>query len=191
MSVAYPVTVVQDSPTETQLYLQPGTPVKKRVRPNGTPIPRDMPYAERARLPHVMGDSTWTANHALVIMRPHTAHSVMLFWREADWEFMGWYANLQAPVTRVSVGFDTADHVLDLVITPSLDWSWKDEHEFAEAVRIGRFTPLAAAEIQAEGARVIATVEARHWTFDPTLATWRPDPDWDVPGMPANWNDED
>ena len=113
-----------------------------------------------------------------------------LFWSEADWEFKGWYGNLQAPIKRVRVGFDTADHILDVAIAPDFTCAWKDEHEFAEAIRIGRFSASDAAEIRAEGDRVIAAVQARQLPFDATLASWRPDPAWEIPAMPLTWNDE-
>ncbi len=46
---AWPITVVHDGPDYTSLYLRPGTPVKRPVMPDGSPIPRDTPYAEAAR----------------------------------------------------------------------------------------------------------------------------------------------
>ncbi len=46
---AWPVTVVHDGPDYTALYLRPGSPVKRPVMPDDSPIPRDTPYAEAAR----------------------------------------------------------------------------------------------------------------------------------------------
>jgi hypothetical protein len=154
ISFALPVTVVEDTPTQTVLYLRPGTPIKRRVLPDGSPIPREMPTSERSRLPQVMGDGTWITNHALIIVRPGDAYDIRLFWSDA-WTFRGWYVNLQDPVRRVPTGFDTADHMLDITVAPDRSWSWKDEHEMAEAVRIGRFTAAEAAAIRATGEQVI------------------------------------
>jgi len=79
-------------------------------------------------------------------------------------------------VRRVPAGFDTADHVLDLQVAPDMTWSWKDEHEMAEAIRIGRFSQAEARAIRSAGERVIPVIEARQWPFDGSLVGWRPDP---------------
>jgi uncharacterized protein len=188
VSYALPVTVVGDELGQITLSLRPGTPIKRRVMPDGAPIPRDLPYAERARLPHV-GDGTWTDNHALILIQPGDAFDIRLFWHE-DWTFRGWYVNLQDPVRRVPTGFDTADHILAVAVAQDRSWRWKDEHELADAVRIGRFTPGEAAAIQATGEQVIPRIEAGAWPFDDSLTGWRPDPAWPIPNLPPNWNDD-
>jgi len=186
VSYALPVTVVRDSDV-VMLWLQPGTPTRKRVMPDGSSIPRDFPYAERAALPHVVGEGTWTTNHALILVRDGDPCDIRLFWSES-WEFKGWYVNLQDPVRRVPTGWDTADHVLDLWVDPGGRWAWKDEHEFAEAIRIGRFSETEAEAIRAAGRAVIPKIEAQVWPFDRSLIEWRPDPGWSMPGMPDDWN---
>jgi len=163
---AWPVTVVHDGPDYTALYLRPGTPVKRPVMPDGLPVPRGMPYAEAARMPHKIGNDRWRWNHMLTLFCEGDPFSVGLFWEEADWAFRGWYVNLQDPVKRVPTGFDTADHVLDLQVAPDMTWSWKDEHEMAEAIRIGRFSQAGARAIRSAGERVIPVIEARQWPFD-------------------------
>ena len=187
VSYALPVTVVGDDPGQAMLYLRPGTPIKRRVTPDGSPIPRDIPYADQAHIPFLVGDGTWTVNHALILVRPDDAFDIRLFWHE-DWTFRGWYVNLQDPVRRVTTGLDTADHILDIAVAPDRSWRWKDEHELADAIRIGRFKPDEAAAIRAAGERVIPRIEAGAWPFDDSLTGWRPDPAWPVPELPPNWN---
>ena len=189
VSYAYPVTVVHDGPDHTALFLRAGTPIKRRVMPDGTPFQRRLPYAEAVQLPLRVGDGVWGHNHALILLREGDAHDIRLFWGEVDWAFRGWYVNLQRPVTRVPTGLDTADHVLDIWVEPDGRWSWKDEDEMATAVELGRFTAGEAAAIRAEGERVIAAIEARKWPFDTSLVDWRPDPSWPVPVVPGNWNE--
>jgi len=184
-------TVVEDGPNGTVLFTHAGTPIKERVQPDGSPIPREIAYDARSSISVVVGDGTWKWNHVLTLIRPGDAHDIRLFWSEADWTFRGWYINLQRPVKRVAVGFDTADHVLDVSVDPALNWSWKDEHELADAVRIGRFSPDEADAIRAEGERVIARIEARAWPFNTGYETWRPDPAWPIPVMPASWNNDE
>lgn len=188
VTYALPVTVVQDDDTLIGLYAAVGTPMKKRTLPDGQPIPRALSYDDRAKLPIVVGDGVWRANNVLILVRPGAAHDVRLFWESETWRFLGWYINLQAPLRRVEVGFDTADHVLDIDVAPDLAWRWKDEDEFAIAQRIGRFSEDEAAAIHAEGERIIADVEALRWPFDGGYETWRPDPSWGVPVMPVDWN---
>lgn len=156
-----------------------------------SPIPRDMPYAEQAALPVIVGDGHWSANHALILIRPGDAHDIRLFWNEHDWTFRGWYVNLQLPVRRIGIGFDTADHVLDVFVEPDGTWRSKDEDELAAAVQIGRFTPDEAAAIRADGERVIDRIEARAWPFDAGYEHWRPDPAWAVPVIPDDWNSDE
>ena len=135
----------------------------------------------------MVGEGTWTTNHALILVRDGDPCDIRLFWSES-WEFKGWYVNLQDPVRRVPTGWDTADHVLDLWVDPGGRWAWKDEHEFAEAIRIGRFSETEAEAIRAAGRAVIPKIEAQVWPFDRSLIEWRPDPGWSMPGMPDDWN---
>lgn len=191
VTYALPTTVVADGEHLTMLYLRPGTPIKRRVLADGRPTPRNIPYAKQAALPVLVGDGHWAANHALILVRPGDAHDIRLFWSEIDWTFRGWYVNLQRPVRRVGVGFDTADHVLDIFVEPDGTWRWKDEDELAAAIEIGRFTPDEAAAIRAEGERVIDRIETRAWPFNAGYERWRPDPAWPVPTMPDDWNSDE
>jgi hypothetical protein len=189
VSYAYPVTVVHDGPDHTALFLRAGTPIKKRVMPDGSPFQRRLPYDEAVRLPLRVGDGVWGHNHALILFREDDAYDVRLFWGEDDWAFRGWYVNFQRPVQRVAIGFDTADHVLDIWVEPDGTWSWKDEDELATAVEIARFTADEAAAIWAEGERVVEEIETRRWPFDGSLIDWRPDPAWPIPLVPETWNE--
>lgn len=187
VSWVFPVTVVDDGPNLTALYLRPGTPTRRRVMPDGKPIPGNLPYDQRFELPHVMGDGVWHTHHALILVRPGEAHDVRLFWSES-WEFRGWYVNLQDPVRRGPSGFDSVDHVVDIVVSPDGSWSWKDEDEFVSAQRHGRFSEDQARAIRGEGERVIEGIEARRWPFDGSWLDWRPESDWTVPLMPPIWD---
>jgi len=191
VTFALPVRVVEDGPELTMLYLAAGTPIKARAMSDGTPIPRDMPYLERQRLPIAVGDRVWKDKNVLILARPGEAHDIRLFWSEEGWTFRGWYVNLQRPLARVWVGFDTEDHVLDIFVEPDGSWRWKDDDEFVVAVEIGRFSAQEASAIRAEGERVIADIEARRWPFDAGYEDWRPDPAWGIPAMPVEWDRDD
>lgn len=158
--------------------------------PDGSPFSRRLPYREAVQVPLRVGDGRWRQHHALIVFREGEAHDVRLYWAEDDWAFRGWYVNLQAPVKRVPAGFDTADHILDIDVSPNRQWSWKDEDELTVALAIGRFSEDEATAIRAEGERVILDIEVRRWPFDASLVDWRPDPAWPVPTVPEGWNDD-
>jgi Protein of unknown function (DUF402) len=125
---------------------------------------------------------TWQDTHVLRFMAAGDAHTVEVFW-DLEWEFRCWYVNLQAPLRVNGRYFDTADWALDVVVDPSGRWRWKDEDDFAEAVELGILDPEQAADVRAEGERVIAS---RPW---PTgWEEWRPPSDWDPLHLPAGWD---
>ena len=185
---ALPVTVVQDDLNCTAFFLSAGTPIKRSIKVDGSDIPRDLPFEERYRLPKRTDDRTWHTESRLYLATPGASHAYSLFWSASDWSFQGWYIDLQAPFRRTPIGFDSEDHVLDLVVDSDLSWSWKDEDEFADAVRIGRFSNQQAAEVRAEGERVIENIEAGGWPFNAGWESWSPDPGWTTPPLPAGWD---
>jgi hypothetical protein len=131
-------------------------------------------------------DSSWFGGGALIIAEPDVCHASWVMWDEAG-ELIGWYVNLEEPRRRTSLGFDTTDHTLDIVVRPDRSWQWKDEAELAEAVDVGLFSPLKATEILAEGERVIQRIEAWTAPFDEGWENWRPDPGWPLPSIPDGW----
>ena len=184
----YPCTVVRDDPDCIAVLLAAGTPVKRPVNLDGTEIPRTISFEERHNLPKRTGDGVWHTNSRLLIARPGAAHSYSYFWIAEDWTPLGWYVDLHAPLRRTSIGFDSEDYVLDLLVNDDLSWSWKDEDEFADAIRLDRFTATQAAEIRAEGERAIAIIEAGGWPFNAGWEAWRPDPSWRIPSVPDGWD---
>lgn len=97
--------------------------------------------------------------------------------------------NLEDPWRRSRVGFDTWDHMLDLVVAPDLSsWEWKDEDEFAWWQEVGIIPPAAQA-IRAEAHRAIDAIERRAAPYGDGWEHWAPDPNWTpLTEMPTNWN---
>jgi hypothetical protein len=127
-------------------------------------------------------DWVWDRAHVLRFMRPGEAHTVEVWW-DVDWGLLGWYVNLQAPLTVDGPHFDTTDWALDIVVDLDGTWHWKDEDDLAEAISLGVFDEEAAAEVRAEGERVIAT---RPW---PTgWESWRPPSEWRPLTLPDGWD---
>ena len=125
----------------------------------------------------------WTRTHVLWLVREGgDRHMLGLFWGE-DWGFLGWYVNLQAPLVVRGGRFETTDWALDVWVEPDGIWEWKDEDHFARMVERGFLEEETAAEIRAEGERVIAE---RPW---PTgWEDWRPPSDWEPLPLPEDWH---
>jgi Protein of unknown function (DUF402) len=156
--------VVQDEPDLLVTWLPPGAEYKRPERRE------ELPYEQP------LVDRPWRPPGVVQLTRPGDAHSVTVF------PGGGWYVNLQEPLRRTAVGFDTADQLLDLVRSPSGEWRWKDEHELVDAVARGFLTEEEAAAIRAEGQRVIAADG-----FPTGWEDYQPDPAWRAPRLPAGW----
>ena len=97
--------------------------------------------------------------------------------------------NLQTPLARTPVGFDTVDHALDvLVALDRSSWTWKDEDELAEAIGLGLFTEGDAASFRYWGERAVEHLVLRLPPFDMDWEDWQPDPTWPVPELPPRWD---
>jgi hypothetical protein len=156
------------------LYLQPGS--------RGVHMGHGADYLVRWAAGDSAHDHVWHTHHVLWRTRLGERHALGLFWNE-DWEFRGWYVNLQAPTERHGNRFDSNDLALDITIEPDGSWDWKDEHEFAQTQELGILDAAGAIELRAEGERVIA---AKPW---PTgWEEWRPPPEWEPLPLPADWH---
>lgn len=124
----------------------------------------------------------WEKGPVLRFMRVGDAHTVELCW-DPEWNFVGWYVNLQAPLAVHGDRFDTTDWALDVWVEPDGSWHWKDEGDFTEAQELGILDAAAAAEVRAEGERVVA---AKPW---PTgWEDWRPPAEWGPLPLPEDWH---
>jgi hypothetical protein len=177
---ARPTIVVEDVPEQTMLLLPGGVRC-------GIPVGAD---GRELRLP----DQPWHLEvrprgeqQILSFAWPDTPYSVLL-WTAGD-DRQVWYVNLQDPLTRTPLGFDTTDHALDVVI--ELDrssWRWKDEEELTEAVRDGLFTPEEAADFRSWGKHAVDRILGGEPPFDRDWGDWRPDPRWPTPELRPGWD---
>jgi hypothetical protein len=179
---ARPATVAAVRDDLIALYLAPGTIFK---------VPTDTTretILERLHSGWQLRDHVWSRGRTLHLLRPGVAHSIHLWWLPPDWRFGGWYINLQEPIRPTALGFDSMDHVLDVVIDPDLSWRWKDEKELATAVDLGLMTLEHARDIRGEGERVIGQLEARQPPFCDGWEHWQPDAGWSIPELPTGWD---
>jgi hypothetical protein len=179
---ARPFRVVRDAPDLLALYIAPGTTWKVPASADG-----HLPAMD-ARSWGLM-DRVWQGHGALQLVLPGATHAWIAMWSGPERGLDHWYVNFQEPLRRTAIGFDTLDLVLDLVVSPDLSaWRWKDEADFDEAKRRRRVSRAAARDVAQERERVLACVRSGLLPFDPTWATWTPDPSWEIPTLAVGWD---
>ena len=187
-----PVRVVSDDERGLLLWLARGSVVGHEVAADGRTM-RRMPFAEWVRPRYRVEQLTWQGPGVLMFCPAQGAYSVWWF-RDDDGRFTGWYVNLEEPAVRWAegglAGVDVVDQDLDIGVAPDRSWRWKDEEEFVERLAFaGHYWVADEAAVRAEGARVVALIEAGKFPFDGTWCDFRPDPTWPVPSaLPSGWD---
>jgi hypothetical protein len=172
-----PARVIEDSDERTVLWWPAGTAYERVVADGRLDHLRVLASGQWDLEP-----AEWTGGDALHVVLAGAPFSLWPF-RTADHQMVGWYCNLQAPLVRTEVGFDTDDWTLDVVAATDLSsWAYKDEDELEEGARIGLYDPDQVATIRAAGERAVALIE----TGAPLLAAWaawQPDRSWPTPTL--------
>lgn len=182
--MSWPFTVVEDRDDLLALYIPKGA-VYKRFVPRPASELRDRgPVRE-------LQDTEWRRD-VLRLMYPGAHHSIWVFWEHEDGErrHTAYYVNMEEPFRRNSIGFDTNDHTLDIMVTPDLQWRWKDEDELAERIELGVYPADFAEFVRAEGERVIEAIESGESPFGDGWPDWQPPADWAKPSLPPDWERE-
>jgi uncharacterized protein len=178
-----PVIVVADREDLVALYLAPGAVCKRRAGKRGGPRGRQL--VEDTGLHE---DMIWRENRRLMLWRPDRHHAVSLFWRDADDTFLCWYVDILVPFRRTSLGFDTRDLTLDVVISPDRTRRFKDEDELDWAAEQGTIARDEAERIREEAGRAIALFEDGDPIYAEEWISWRPQPEWRLPSIPDGWD---
>lgn len=184
--MSWPYRVARDTGDLVALYLPAGTEFA-RWRP-GERAGRARVFGHDRQRDRWLERAVWS-REVLRLMFPGRHHSVWLRWdRETGARrFSSYYVNLEEPFRRTPIGFDTNDHALDIVVSPDLEWRWKDEQQLDELAARGSYSPEFARSVREEGLRAIADVEARRPPFDGRWEDWEPDPSWERPVLPEGW----
>jgi hypothetical protein len=162
--------VVADSEL-VALWIPRGSPAKYRVDPAGREVRipnRDALLADRI-----------ASRDTLALLTPNGRQSIWLFWKE-DGAFDNWYVNFERTLGWNGTSFDMVDHKLDLIVAADLTMHWKDEDELEQAASIGL---LDADEVRRDAARVVD-----EWPFPTGWEEFRPECEWPLPGLPADWD---
>jgi predicted RNA-binding protein associated with RNAse of E/G family len=170
--------VVEDGPGQVVLYIPTGTRWFAPVR-DGRRLKLQGPDFELAELPnddvHVLSFA-WPEVHAAVLLR-----------FRPDWSPIHWYVNLEDPLRRSEVGFDTLDHKLDVILELDGSWRWKDEDEFVEAIRLGLIDADEEPALRTAAEDAVRRITGGEPPFDREWTSWRPDPSWPLPELPEGW----
>lgn len=172
-----PMVVVEDHDDQIALWLPAGTPTVL-CRPLVPDQPR--PWLEGQ---WELVNSRWERWNTVFLMKPGAWHATWVMW-SPDWEFQGWYVNLQEPVIRTPLGFDARDLWLDMLVAPDRSWRWKDEGEVERVVKAGVVKAETMDEARAEGLRVAESISNGEPPFVDSWRTWRPNPAWPLPQLP-------
>ena len=175
-----PVTVVRDDDQLIALWAPIGMPTMAS-RPRDPNLPRPW-LADQCELVH----DVWRWRNALLLYLPGQRWSTWVTW-SVEWDFLGWYINLQSLLCRTAIGFDERDHRLDVVVAPDRSWQWKDQHEFSRSIEIGEYTTEEVEAIRRTGREAIRHLEANQPPFCDPWDQWRPPPDWVTPATLPEW----
>jgi predicted RNA-binding protein associated with RNAse of E/G family len=179
---AFPTTVVQDSSELIVLYMPAGV-LGKNVRQKPTP----KEYLDEDKINIV--DCQWNRTDVLFLIVPGDSFSTYVMWDTGTKNLDCWYVNLQEPIRRTKIGFDTMDHALDVVIHPDMSsWEWKDDDEFQEAQKVGYFSAEKAREIWSEGERAVKLITSERRSMYEKWATWQANPEWGIPKLSPLWD---
>ena len=123
----------------------------------------------------------------LRMMYPGEGYSIWLFWEPEPRTFTSYYVNMEEPFRRTSVGVDTNDHALDIVIKPDLSWAWKDEEELEALIRNGVYAEPFGRAVRAAGESALERLRGRRAPFGENREAWTPAPFWGIPGLREDW----
>jgi hypothetical protein len=159
---SYPVRMISDEPQVLAVYLDHGAPITFGPGPF-----RWGPHPWQA-----LGDR-WLSPGVLQLQRPGDHYAVWVRSDPRNGAPDGWYINFQKPFSRRTNGIDTLDYILDIIVSPSGEYRWKDEDEFDAAAASGKLSPGTARAVRWAAETVAADLErGRLWWDDERWSRW-------------------
>ena len=182
-----PTVVVKDNPNELVLILLPGTEcVAEETYVKGKKHSRR--WWDFRNNDWTMAKYTWHTNRLLLLVEPEKFYSTILFWDHESNAFLCYYINFQIPFHRNGLNMDTLDLELDIVISPDFSYRWKDVDDYQKAISNGIISADYAREIDNAKSEIFEKLEMRQYPFDGSWLDWKPDPGWEPPLLPENWD---
>lgn len=130
----------------------------------------------------------WQGHGTLMVQRPRDDHAVWHFWTGPDRTFDHWYVNIQQVFRRTSIGYDTQDLELDIVVAVDGRWEFKDRDLMSEHVQLGRYTAPQVERALALGDELGAQLDAGCPWWDEKWTAWTPEPSWQPVSLPPSWS---
>lgn len=183
IEMCWPCRVVEDSDDLLALFIAAGSPYKAGPKRTAAEKRRQPP-------PPLPPDEYVWRNDTLRLMLPGQAHSVSISWstQGGTRRLLKYFVNMEEPFRRTAIGFDTQDHTLDVEVTPTLDWRWRDEQELDQHVAEGFYTPALAAAARTEGERAVAAILQGEHACVRGWAEWSPPRDWATAPFVDGWD---
>lgn len=173
--MAWPFTVVEDTDDRVALFIPAGATYKR--------------WGRDAAGRRALVDGAWRSD-VLRLMFPGCGYSIWLFWRESAGvrQLAYYYVNMEEPFRHSEIGFDTNDHMLDIVVEPDLSsWRWKDDAEFEQRIVDGVYSRDFGQSVHRESETVVRRIEEHAPPFDHSWDDWRPAPTWQPPRLSERW----
>jgi len=184
---AQSVIVVKDTPQETALALLPGAEcVDLEGYLSGKQnSKRRWDFKDK---PFELERYTWHTNRLLLLIEPQNYYSTIYFWRDESDEFLCYYINFQLPCRRSSVGFDTLDLELDMVINPDFSWEIKDHDDYQKGLEQGTILHEWTTSIETSKNEVLEKIALKQYPLDNSWLHWQPEQSWVAPKLPIDWD---
>ena len=180
---AYPTIVIQDTSSLIVLYMPCGVLGKDT---DHRPTPQEL-LSSPENINIV--DCEWDRTDVLFLIVPGDSFSTYIMRDTKTKNLACWYINLQEPIRRTSIGFDTMDHMLDVIINPDMsEWKWKDDDEFLEAQKVGFYSIEKAREIWAEGEKAVRLITSERRSLYEEWKRWQANPNWAIPELSPLWD---
>lgn len=172
VGMTWPFRVVRDDDDLVALYLPSGgTFMRWNTSASGT---RELVEGEWRR-------------DTLRLMYPGKPYSIWLFWEGEGRPFTTYYVNFEEPFRRTSIGFDTNDHTLDIMVSPDLSWKWKDREDFDALVANGTVSAEFGESVNQAAREVLSLIENNGSPFSDAWHDWQPPDDWSMPAIHPEW----
>ncbi len=175
--VGLPVFVVEDSPKQLVSYTAPGAELGF--------VAGDWPTPDGLHPWHWR--ESWQGHGCLMVQRPQDHFAVWHLWDGPDRDFVCWYLNLQTAFLRTSLGYDTQDLELDIVVFPDGSHVVKDAEVLDDRVAEGRFSSELVDWIRDYGSELVSRLESEGPWWDRTWVDWVPPVEWVNPRLPSSW----
>lgn len=176
LQAAIPMHVVSDTADVVVGWTTPGTEISYWSTADGAD-PRTIPLSSRFSGRLTTARRTWTGGAMLRVVPLKERWQVLHFWDSQTGAFLGWYVNLESAKTRRSSSIDAVDWHLDLLISPDLVVTWKDEDEAAAAAG----TPYLRLEDLRSARETGEAIASDPQRILDQIGDWRsfePSPDW-------------